>query len=164
LSWHIHDGFAGALDLTDLKIVLSLRYRDDVSPTTLWEVVLYVDDQADQSQSDALARIFLGKAGGTVANLYGPAIGDVHAVRRARITVEHVEPRKRIDVVGYLTVEAEGPASDAGDVRCGIPGFDHPGTELHGQALVSTDEMLKWEIRGRRHAAFATDFDYRSDD
>jgi hypothetical protein len=55
------------------------------------------------------------------------------------MTLEHDAPRKRIGVVGYLTVEAEGDASEPGDVRCGIPGFDHPGTELHGQALRSTD-------------------------
>ena len=90
-------------------------------------------------------------------------VGEVHAVRPARITLEHTTPRKRIGVVGYLTVEAEGDASEPGDVRCGIPGFDHPGTELHGDALQSTDPALRWEVRGRRHAAFATDFDYRSD-
>ncbi len=83
-------------------------------------------------------------------------------MRPARITVEHTAPRKRIGVVGHLTVEAEGPASQPGDVRCGVPGFDHPGTELHGDALRSTDPALRWEVRGRRHAAFATDFDYRS--
>jgi hypothetical protein len=64
--------------------------------------------------------------------------------------------------VGYLTVAAEGAASDPGDVRCGIPGFDHPGTELHGDALRSTDPVLCWEVKGRRHAAFTTDFDYSS--
>ena len=79
----------------------------------------------------------------------------------ARITLEHAAPRKRIDVVGYLRVEAEGEASEPGDVRCGIPGFDHPGTELHGDMLRSTDPALRWEVRGRRHAAFTTDFDYR---
>ena len=59
--------------------------------------------------------------------------------------------------------KAEGEASEPGDVRCGIPGYDHPGTELHGDALRSTDPALRWEVRGRRNAAFATDFDYRSD-
>ena len=143
-------------------VVLSIRYRDDVEPTTRWEVVLYVDEGTDDEQEAALADIFLGRAGGTVADQYGRAIGDVHAVRRARITVEHVAPRKRIDIVGYLTVEAEGAASDVGDVQCGIPGYDHPGTELFGDALVSTDPALRWEIRGRRNASFASDFDYRS--
>jgi hypothetical protein len=48
-------------------------------------------------------------------------------------------------------------------VQCGIPGFDHPGTELHGEGLRSLDPALRWEIRGRRHASFVTDFNYRSD-
>ena len=109
-----------------------------------------------------LADIFLGRAGGTVAAQYGPAIGEVHAVRPARITLEH-RTRKRIDVVGYLTVEAEGSASIDVDVRCGIPGFDHPGTELYADVVRSTDPALRWEVTGRRKASFATDFDCRSD-
>ena len=163
LSWYITDGHAGEIDLSGLRTVLSVRYFDRVQPTTRWEVVLYVDDGADERQRAALADIFLGRAGGTVAQLYGPAIGEVHAVRPARITLEHTAPRKRIDVVGYLTVEAEGEASEPGDVRCGIPGFDHPGTELHGDVLRSRDPVQRWEVRGRRNTAFATDFDYRSD-
>jgi hypothetical protein len=83
-------------------------------------------------------------------------------VRPGRISLEHVAARKRIGVVGFLTVEAEGEASEPGDVQCGIPGFDHPGTELHGQVLRSTDPALHFEVRGRRNAAFSTDFDYRS--
>ncbi len=162
MSWHIHHGHADGTDLSGLRAVLSIRYLDRVQPSTPWEVVLYVGQGASGAQQAALADIFLGRAGGTVARLYGPAIGEVYAVRPARITLEHTAARKRIDVVGYLTVEAEGDASDPGDVRCGIPGFDHPGTELHGDALRSTDPALRWEVRGRRHAAFTTDFDYSS--
>src|SRR4029077_6928372 len=113
-------------------------------------------------QRAALADIFLGRAGGTVARLYGPATNASVAGRPARITLEHTPNPNRIDDAGYLTVESEGDASEPGDVRCGIPGFDHPGTELHGDALRSTDPALRWEVRGRRHAAFTTDFDYRS--
>jgi hypothetical protein len=162
LSWHIHQGHADGTDLSGLRAVLSIRYFDRVQPSTRWEVVLYVDEDASDEQREALADIFLGRAGGTVARLYGRAIGEVCAVRPARITLEHTAARKRIDVVGYLTVAAEGAASEPGDVRCGIPGFDHPGTELHGDALQSTDPVLRWEVQGRRHAAFTTDFDYRS--
>jgi len=162
LSWHIRQGHADDLDLSDLRAVLSVRYLDRVQPSTPWEVVLYTDDRGSGEQQAALAGIFLGRAGGTVARQYGPAIGDVRAIRPARITLEHVAARKRIDVAGYLRVEAESDASEPGDVRCGIPGFDHPGTELHGDSLRSTDPALRWEVRGRRHAAFTTGFDYRS--
>jgi hypothetical protein len=147
LSWYIDQGHADGVDLSARRTVLSIRY---------------LDQDASDEQRAALADIFLGRAGGTVARLYGPAIGEVYAVRPARIALEHTAARKRIDVVGYLTVEAEGDASEPGDVRCGIPGFDHPGTELHGDLLRSTDPALRWEVRGRRNAAFATDFDYRS--
>jgi hypothetical protein len=162
LSWHVREGHADDVDLSDRRVVMSLRYRDAVQPSTPWEVMLYVDDAASDTQLEWLADIFLGRAGGTVSQLYGPAIGDVLAVRRARISVEHVAARKRIDVVGYLHVASEGDASEPDDVRCGIPGFDHPGTELYGQELRSHDEPFTWAILGKRNASFATDFDYAS--
>jgi hypothetical protein len=141
---------------------MTLRYFDGRQPTTKWEVVLYVDQRATEAQLAAISDIYLGRVGGRVMELYGPAIGDVHAVRRARITVEHVAARKRIDVVGYVTLQAQGAASEEGDVRCGIPGYDHPGTELFGDGLTSSDPLLRFEVRGKRHASFATDFDYAS--
>jgi hypothetical protein len=162
LSWNIQRGHFGDVDLSSLLVVMTLRYFDAHQPSTRWEVVLYVDERADDAQLAAISDIYLGRAGGRVMELYGSAIGEVHAVRRARITVEHVAPRKRIDVVGYVTLEGEGAASEEGDVRCGIPGFDHPGTELFGQGLVSTDEVLRFEVRGKRHATFASDFEYYS--
>jgi hypothetical protein len=161
LSWHVHEGHADGVDLDGLLVVMTLRYFDRVQPSTRWEVVLYLDDRADDAQLAALEAIFLGRAGGTVADQYGAAIGDVHAVRRARITVEHTAARKRIDVAGYITVEAEQPASAPGEVACGIPGLDRPGTELHAEIARSDDPALRWEVVGRG-AAFATDFDYRS--
>ena len=95
LSWHIHDGHANGVDLSGLGAVISIRYFDRVRPSTRWEVVLYVDQGADDEQRAAIAAIFLGRAGGTVARLYGPAIGEVHAVRPARITLDHIAARKR---------------------------------------------------------------------
>lgn len=163
LSWHVQQGHAGGTDLTDRMVVLSMRYHDAVLPSTRWEVILYIDDRADAAQQQALADIFLGRAGGSVEAQYGPAIGEVHAIRRARITLEHAPPRRRIDVVGYLTVESERPASEPGGVRCSIPGEHRPGTELFGETLLSTDEAFRWELRGRKNGSFTTDFDYSSE-
>jgi hypothetical protein len=161
LSWRIESGHADGVDLAGLLVVMTLRYFDRVQPSTRWEVVLYVDDRCDDAQLEALSAIFLGRAGGTVAAQYGPAIGEVLAVRRAHISVEHVAARKRIAVAGYITVEAEEPASEPGDVACGIPGLDRPGIELYNDVARSDDPALQWEVRGRG-ASFSTDFDYRS--
>ena len=162
LSWSVDEGRADDVDLGGLLVVLTLRYFDRVQPPSPWEVVLYVDERADDDQLAALSSIFLGRAGGTVAAQYGPAIGEVHAIRRARITVEHAAPRKRIDVAGYIVLEAEDTASAPGEVACGIPGLDHPGIELWNDVARSEDPALRWEVHGRG-ASFATDFDYRSD-
>ena len=162
VSWSIADGHVDSIDLSGLLSVLSLHYFDSVEPSTPWEVVLYVDERGDEQQQRALADIFLGRAGGTVARQYGPAIGDVHAIRPARITLDHFTPRKRIDVAGYITVEAEVEVAAGGRVRCGIPGLDHPGTELQNDVARSLDPALRWEVRGAG-ASFASDFDYRSD-
>lgn len=161
LSWHVQQGFADGVDLGDLLVVMTLRYVDRVQPSTPWQVVLYVDHRSSEHQASALAAIFLGRAGGTVAAQYGPAIGSVLAIRRARITVEHVAKRKRIGVAGYVTLEAEELASVPGEVACGIPGLDRPGTELFNDVARSDDPLLRWEVVGRG-ASFATDFDYRS--
>ena len=72
--------------------------------------------------------------------------------------------RKRIDVAGYLTVQAQDLASDVGTVQCGISGFDHPGTELFGQELTSTERELRWQILGHGNASFPGRFDDNSDD
>lgn len=63
LSWHIHDGHADGVDLSDLRVVMSIRFLDRVQPSTPWEVVLYVDDNGDDRQRAAVADIFLGRAG-----------------------------------------------------------------------------------------------------
>jgi hypothetical protein len=112
LSWHIHDGHADGDDLSGLRVVMSIRYLDRVQPSTPWEVVLYVDHNAGQDQQAAVADIFLGRAGGTVARLYGPAIGEVYFVRAARIALEHAAARKRIDIARLPDGQAEGDASD----------------------------------------------------
>src|SRR5690349_309166 len=80
LSWHVYEGFADDVELSDIRVVMSIRYRDAVQPSTPWEVMLYVDEGVDDVQLARLADIFLGRAGGTVSRLYGPAIGDVLAV------------------------------------------------------------------------------------
>src|SRR5215475_7381006 len=54
LSWHIHDGHADGVDLSGLRVVMSIRYLDRVQPSTPWEVVLYVDHHAEQDRQAAV--------------------------------------------------------------------------------------------------------------
>jgi len=160
LSWCISFGHDGDVDLSGLSVVMSVRYFDDELGSP-WEIILYVDYDADQAQRDSLAKIFLGRAGGTPLHNFAAAIGTVHAVRPVRISLEHARNRERIVVDQIVDVRAAGPFESDETVSCGIPGLDHPGQEVRSELLRSDDLPLVWDVRNR--CGFTTDFSYSAE-
>jgi hypothetical protein len=161
LSWRITKGRWGDLELSGLSVVLAGFYRDDEAGKP-WRVCLYVDEQATSAQHEALAKIFLGQAGGTPLRNFAKAIGEVYAVRPARIELDHRPRRWFMRASDYVSVRASVTvSSDVGPVSCGIPGHDHPGEELQTELMQVEDDPLRWEFHGR--CGFASDFDYASD-
>jgi len=161
LSWRVTEGQAGGTDLDGLCIVLAGAYDDDEAGQP-WRVALYIDERADEAQHAALADIFLGRAGGGTLHNFAKAIGEVYAVRRARIALDHTPGRQAITAEQYVEVRGPVPVDAEGPVTCGISGHDRPGTELVNDLLRVSDGPLTWEVRGR--CGFATDFAYASDD
>jgi hypothetical protein len=160
LSWLVTRGSAaGRVDLSGLEVVMAGSYDDDERGSP-WRVALYVDDRADEDQHHTLAEIFLGRAGGDSFANFARAIGEVYAVRPARIRLDHTPHRQRIHVDDHVTVRTLQPVAHDEPVTCGIPGHDRPGQELVAEVLRVDDEPLAWEVTGR--CAFATDFHYRS--
>jgi hypothetical protein len=123
-----------------------------------WRVVLYVDANASEEQSAALADIFLGRAGGTRSSNYAGAIRDVLGIRRARIEIDHARGSQKIRVGEAIEVRARAPFPSAETVAGGGPGLDRPGVELVHEVMKVTDPSLGSEFHGR--CGFATDFDY----
>ncbi len=160
LSWHVTNGRFGALGLSGLSVVLAGRYVDaeDGKP---WRVSLYVDERASSDQRDALADIFLGRAGGTAWRNYAHSITKVYAVRPAKIELDHRPRRWLMRATTYVTVMASAPVPSKLPVSCGIPGHDHPGDELVADVMKVADEPLQWEFKGQ--CGFASDFDYSSE-
>jgi hypothetical protein len=157
-SWWIQRGHAGAVDLSDLKVVMTGRFKEHGGNP--WEVILFVDERATDAQREALTAVFLGRAGGPTAKSYGPQIAEVHAVRSARIELDHTVNAESIDIAPYLTVQTREPAAEPGAVTCGIPGHDHPGREIRAEVFRYKDGPFDWEFRGK--CGFATDFAYSS--
>jgi hypothetical protein len=159
LSWRILGGDAAGLDLSGLSVAMAGSYSDDESGSP-WRVVLYLDERGDDRQREALTEIFLGRAGGTALENYAHYVGEVYAVRPARIELEHSPGRRRIRAGDYVAVEGFRSFAPGEQISCGIPGHDRPGEELVGELQRVDDGALRWEVRGR--CGFATDFDYRS--
>lgn len=160
LSWQILDGQADAENLAGRAAVMAGWYTDSAKEETPWSVVLYVDKGATDEQYEALTAIFLGRAGGSTFTNYTQAIGEIHHVRRADISLDHTPRRWRIRAGTYVTVSASAPVDAGESVACGIPGLDHPGQEVVSDELVVDDAPLSWDLRER--CGFATDFHYSS--
>lgn len=121
-----------------------------------------MDERASSAQQEALTQIFLGRSAGTARRNFAAAIGEVYAVRPAKIELEHTPGRWFMRASDYVTVRATTPVrSDLGPVSCGIPGHDHPGEEVLADLMRVDDGPLRWEVSAR--CGFATDFDYSSD-
>lgn len=161
LSWRILEGRAASVDLSGLAVVLAGSFDID-EPGSPWRVALYVDGRADGDQQYALTEIFLGRAGGTTLRNFARQIGEVYAVRQARIELDHSPNGQRMSAGDYVTVRGVERVISEEPVTCGIPGHDRSGQEVRTELQRVADPPLAWEVRGR--CGFASDFDYSSDD
>jgi hypothetical protein len=157
LSWRIDEGHFGATPLENLSVALAGRW-DDAKPP--WHVILYVDERASAEQRLALENIFLGRAGGTASRNYAQAIGEVHAIRPAKIELDHTRGHERLRIGRFVDAATASIFATDEPISCGIPGHDHPGQELVASHLHVDDEALHWIVEGR--CGFATEFDYQS--
>lgn len=160
LSWMVDHGHHGDEKLDGLAVVMVGSYKD-LERWTPWRVALLVDERASMRGQSALSEIFLGKAGGTPMANYAGAISEIRSIRPARIRLDHRRGHERIEVDTVVDVEAGEAASGEGSVSCGIPGHDHPGTEVHARRLSVKESDLDFSYSGV--CGFTTSFDYSSD-
>ena len=161
LAWLVEDGQVGEVDVTGLKVALTVMYDDDELGSP-WTMVLHVDADGSEQQRAALADVFLG-------NLGGPHVGLLPWVRKARhlveVRVDSIElvpdgDGYKLNVGTAVRVSAIRPVESDAVVRCGIPGYDQPGRELVADELRIDDDPFAWELSG--NCAYASRFAYAS--
>jgi hypothetical protein len=159
LAWLVDDGSAGEVDLTGLAAVLVIRYDDD-EPGSPWTFVAHVDERGDPEQRAALGKILLGELGGE-AVLRLPWVrkpSNLVELRASPISVTHAPGGYELRVGDAVALQATRRVVTVEEVRCGIPGFHEPGTELYAERLAVDDEPFRWELRG--NCAYASTFAY----
>jgi hypothetical protein len=162
LSWAVVDGYADGVDLSGLAAAMVTRYHDD-EPQSPWSFVLHVDERGTNAQQDALAGIFSGaRGGGQVSRLpWVRKPSTLLAVRPSRIELREKSRGRTLRVDSAVELVAD-EVVDAGNVRCGIPGYDEPGVELRARTHRVDDDPFAWTLEGR--CAFASRFDYAGDE
>jgi len=149
LSWRVHAGRVGELDLSGSGAAMTYSYDDDEAGSP-WTLVLHVDGPVE------LADILLGRLGGrhveTLPWVRKPTTSI--EVRRARIEFGHGDVR----VGDAIRLRATTAFETDSTVSCIVPGHERPGTELVTDEVVVSDDRFDFELHGT--CAFTREFDY----
>ena len=158
LSWHIDDGSFDGIDLSGLNVALACRYHDD-EPGSPWTLVLYVDEDGDPEQREALEAIYLGRAGGErIVRL--PWVRKPSFVVDVRAGARSSSTASRFASASGRRIRATRPVESQDDVRCGIPGYEETGRELYADVLAVHDDPFDYELTG--NCAYRSVFHYSS--
>jgi hypothetical protein len=160
IGWHITDGRQDEIDLRGLNAAMVIR-----SPKRMldgnWQVALYLDDRASESQAQALGAIFSGQAGGHLAAL-GPLIGQVAGVTSAPISFENLDGKRRLkvgDVIEGEISELQGGDGKSAPVISNAPFGALPQPVRQGRAE-TVQYHGHWETNLNGTNAFLAEFAY----
>lgn len=161
VAWHIESGEFEGEPLDGLNAVLAVHTPGHMAKTQ-WQVALYLDDQASESQAAALGAIFSGAAGGHPSVL-AAHIGEVLGVASAPIRFEGDDSSRAIRVGEVIDVrvvamagQGGGQVTIANHPLAVAPG--HPIVTARSEHLRFTDHGYEWELSGTN--GFFSPFDY----
>jgi len=153
LAWHIREGHYGDVDLSGLSVAMLIDTDEGVmfGSGTDWDVVLLVDESAEDDQREAIETIYTGRAGGIWA-----AVADAH-VRSADVEVAPIQFSRdgtdfSVEIPEVLSMDAGGAVGFNEEVGTISP---HPltaslefNTGKSTEAAVSYDDQFDWDVSG----------------
>jgi hypothetical protein len=116
LIFHVDSGSYDGTSLDDLNVVLAAHTPGPMAEGN-WSVAAYIDERADDKQTDALGAIFTGAAGGPISH-FAPLIGKNLGATKVPITYR-IEGKKRFaEIPGtlHMSVDALPTAHSSGEM------------------------------------------------
>ena len=171
LFWHIERGHYGDVSLDGLSFVRVSRWEGDLwAGQAKGAAGVFIDDQADERQAEALPLILGGRAGGFPAQLAALFTGgrEIRGVERAQITFEIAPDRARwgTEIAGKENARAKaltGPTSPLGKYPqlMNSPGCETgPGPQLvtWGKSTICSVDAFgykfAWTTNSSKHIPF----------
>jgi hypothetical protein len=116
LIFHVESGRYGDIALDGLNVFVILR-APGVMADGDWSIAAYIDQRADDKQTEALAAIFTGAAGGPMA-AFTPLISENLGVKKVPITFRIEGKTRSAEIPGILHVgrSLADPASQRGNL------------------------------------------------
>lgn len=168
LAWHIREGHYGDVRLDGLSLIALGAFEGNIwGGETKTDIGLFIDEQADESQREALQMIFGGQAGGFPAQ-FAELIGEMRGIEFVPIEFEVADDLEywRATIPGKVEAAAEaltGPMTPEGQR---VQLLNPPGSEVGPSGTVATwarataDRAegfgFKWEWDGKssKHLPF----------
>jgi hypothetical protein len=104
-AWRIARGEMDGIDLGNLNVAMAWHSGKQMQDGN-WRVALYVDERADDVQSNALQAIFGGQAGGLFESI-APLVGEVAGVFPAAIAFDKVDGGRGLHIEGVIDMRCE---------------------------------------------------------
>jgi hypothetical protein len=147
--YHINQGAYGDVKIDGLNAVVCVSSQGPMGKGN-WTSAAYLDERADEKQTEALGAIFGGTAGGPMA-AFAPMIGKSLGVKKAPITFKIDGKVRSGEIPGVLSMSVRPLGSLAGDQEMWVSGINPSKIALavgrDGSAFA--DYGLKWDNSGR---------------
>ena len=152
IAWHIESGSFGDTALDGLNVALAV-YAPGLMTDGNWQVALYLDQRASESQQAAMTQMFGGQAGGHFEVL-GGFIGEILGVSSAAIDFKADGKNRSLTVEGIAAMAVEAiEGGDGSEVTISnnplgvVPGV--PPVVARSSQLSYNDHGMEWEISGK---------------
>jgi hypothetical protein len=152
LFFHIERGSYGGVALDSLNVALAIHAPGPMAEGN-WVVAAYIDQRADEKQTEALGAIFTGAAGGPIA-AFAPFIAKNLGAKKVPITYR-VEGKKRsaeIPSILHMSVDPLPTMHPSGEmwVNTGYPiSPDKLAFAVGAQGSTFSDHGMRWDNSGK---------------
>jgi len=152
LIFHIESGSYDGTTLDGLNVAVAVHTPGPMAEGN-WSVAAYIDQRANDKQTEALGAIFTGAAGGPMAQL-APLFGKNLGVKKVPITYR-IDGKKRsaeIPNILHMTVDPLPTAHPSGEMwaNTGHPvSPDKLALAVGASGNVFTDHRMRWDNSGK---------------
>jgi hypothetical protein len=152
LAFHIDRGNYGDVPLDGLNVVLAAHAPGPMGEGN-WSAAAYIDERADDRQTQALGAIFTGAEGGPMA-IFAPLIATHLGVKKVPIRYAIQGKNRSAEIPGIMDMKVE-PAPTlhpSGEMwaNTGHPAApDRLAMAMGGQGSTFADYGMRWDNSGR---------------
>ena len=152
LVFHIDAGRYGETSLDGLNVVLAVHTPGPMGEGN-WALAAYIDERADETQTEALGLIFSGGAGGPMG-AFAPLVGRQLGVKKAPIRYAIDGKRRSVEIPGVMGMNV-GPVPTlhpSGEIwaTVGHPvAPDRLALAVGGAQSTFADHGMRWDNSGK---------------